>query len=162
MPLCIASQTFNCSTTLQTKQWPRWHIFHTSTFDYCDSLVIVTWSKPSLSNLLVVHCAVNLLFLYLSSLRVSGEEYSLNDMDSGIRQFYFFFVFFNFLPHCLICSCSLFFLVDIYTLISFGGSFIINFLLYNVPPFMNSLTNRWLIRYERLSLLGNFAIWVSR
>jgi hypothetical protein len=48
------------------------------------------------------------MFLYLASVRLPGEEYSLNDTDFGIGQFYLLFVFFHFLPHCLICPWSLF------------------------------------------------------
>ena len=59
---------------LQTKQWPRQHIFHTSTFDYCDSHVIDMLSNPSLSALLIVHYAANIMFLHLTSVRLPGEE----------------------------------------------------------------------------------------
>ena len=44
-----------------------------------------------------------------------------DDKESGIRQFYLPFDPFQFLPQCLICSSSLFFLVSIYSLISIVG-----------------------------------------
>ena len=54
-------------------------------------------SNPSLSALLIVYYAVNIMFLYLTSLCLPGEEYSLNDRGFGIRQFHLPFDSFQFL-----------------------------------------------------------------